>query len=136
MQFFKDAIEFFKSGAVSCFGSEEVGRKVLIVLGVMSLLHLLTVFVSKIISHISVRRCRFFVYMYLPNAVGGIFAYLNILVHVAAVAYFMWLKLTIYQAVLAFMASVFVYTVFNLFPYLISKSAEKKIQKKIGGADR
>lgn len=136
MQFFKDAVEFFKSGAVSCFGSAEVGRRVLTVLGVMSLLHLLTVFVPKIISHISVRRCHFFVYMYLPDIVGRIFAYLNIAVHVAAVAYFMWLRLAIYQAVLVFMASLFVYTMLNFIPYLIYKALEKKNAKREGGIDK
>ncbi len=136
MQFFKDAVEFFKSGAVSCFGSAEVGRKVLIVLGVMSLLHLFTVFVPKIISYISVRLCHFFVYIYVPDIVGRISAYLNILVHVAAVAYFMWLRLAIYQAVLVFMASLFVYTMLNFIPYLIYKALEKKNAKREGGIDK
>ena len=116
MQFFNDAIEFFKSGAASCFGSAEGGRKVLIVLGVISLLHLFTVFMPEIISRIS--------------------AYLNILVHVAAIAYFMWLRLAIYQAVLVFMASLFVYTMLNFFPYLIYKAVEKKNAEREGGADK
>ena len=106
MQFFKDAIEFFKNGAVDCFGSAEVGKKILLVLAVFSVLHLLTVFMPEVISWIT--------------------ACLNIAAHVAAIAYFMWLRLTIYQAVLVFMASIFVYTAFNFIPYLIYKSVEKK----------
>ena len=106
MQFFNDAIEFFKSGAVDCFGSAETGKKVLIVLALFALLHFLTVF--------------------MPEPISWITACLNIAAHVAALAYFMWLKLTIYQAVLVFMSSIFIYTMLNFIPYLIYKAAEKK----------
>ena len=110
MQFFKDALEFFKNGAIECFGSMETGRKILIVLAVFSALHFLTVFMPEVISWIT--------------------ACLNIATHVAAIAYFMWLRLTIYQAVLVFMASIFVYTAFNFIPFLIYKAVEKKNTQK------
>ena len=106
MQFFKDAIEFFKNGAIECFGSAETGKRILIVLAIFSVLHFLTVF--------------------MPEPASWIAAALNIVAHVRAIVYFMWLRLTIYQAVLVFMASIFVYTMFNFIPYLIYKSVEKK----------
>ncbi len=113
MQFFTEVADFFKSGALSCFGDAETGRRVMIVFALLSLLHLLTVYMPGIVSRIS--------------------AYLNIAAHIAAFVYFMWLKLTIYQAVLVFMASVFVYTFFNFIPYLIYKALEKREK---GGEDK
>ena len=106
MQFFNDAIEFFKSGAVDCFGSAEIGKRMLIVLGIFTFLHFLTVF--------------------MPEPVSWIAATNNIEAHIVAILYFMWLKLTIYQAVLVFMASIFIYTMLNFIPYLIYKAVEKK----------
>ena len=110
MQFFKDAIEFFKNGAIECFGSAETGKRILIALAVFSVLHFLTVF--------------------MPEPASWIAAALNIAAHVQAIVYFMWLRLTIYQAVLVFMASIFVYTMFNFIPYIIYKSVEKKNEIK------
>ena len=113
MQFFEEAIAFFKNGAISCFGSAAMGKRMLIVLAIFSVLHFLTVF--------------------MPEPVSWIAACNSIEAHIGAIIYFMWLRLTIYQAVLMFMASLFVYTMFNFIPFLIYKAAEKRKAKKEGG---
>ena len=85
----------------------------LIALAALSVLHLLKVF--------------------MPDVIGRITAYLNIAAHVIAIVYFMWLGLTIFQAVLVFMASLFVYTMLNFIPYLVYRASLKKEE---GRADK
>ena len=110
MQFFTDALTFFKEGAQGCFGTEKTAKTVLLVLAVFSLLHILTVL--------------------LPNFLGRITAYLNILVHVLAILLFMKLQLTIYQAVLVFMASIFVYSLLNFIPYVFYRASLKREERE------
>ena len=102
MQFLTDALSFFKEGALGCFGTEKTAKTVLFALGVFALLHLLTVF--------------------LPGIAGRISAYLNLLAHALGIVLFMKIGLTIYQAVLVYMASLFLYSLFNFIPFLIYKA--------------
>ena len=110
MQFFTDALTFFKEGALGCFGTEKNTKAVLLALAVFSFLHILTVF--------------------LPAVVDRIPAYLNIVAHILAILLFMRLDLTIYQAVLVFMASLFIYSLVNFIPYLFYKASLKREERR------
>ena len=110
MQFFNDALTFFKDGAIGCFGTEKNAKAVLFVLAVFSLLHLLTVL--------------------LPAALDRAPAYLNILAHLLAILLFMKLQLTVYQAVLVFMASIFVYSLLNFIPYVFYRASLKREERE------
>ena len=110
MNFFTDALAFFKEGAVGCFGSEKNTKTVLISLGVFALLHILTVF--------------------LPDFLGRITSYISVALHVLAIVLFMRLGLTIYQAVLIFMASLFIYSLLNFIPYAIYRALLKREERR------
>ena len=54
----------------------------------------------------------------------------NIALHILAIFAFLWLKLTISEATLAYLFSLFFHTVIHFIPYLVSLKGEK------GGEDK
>ncbi len=67
--------------------------------------------------------------IFLDEELAKILSYVNIGLHICAIFLFMWLNMSIFQTVLVYMMSIFVYTQINFVLYLISKRREAKSQE-------